>query len=101
MILVFSPKGVVPRVIPEIVGYFNQEVVKEVPKFLPTNSPSHSESIEQNKIEKSTSHLRSVAQNTTIHPQDSESDGQQPPPKTFFRPRENMKDFNQFPDEEE
>ncbi|MBW0471107.1 hypothetical protein O181_010822 [Austropuccinia psidii MF-1] len=64
-------------------------------------SPVNFENNQSKKIETITSELKSVAQNQRIPPQDSDSDGSQPPEKRLLRPRENIRSINQVADDQE
>ncbi|MBW0471087.1 hypothetical protein O181_010802 [Austropuccinia psidii MF-1] len=93
MILLFSHKRVVTRVSPKV-------VVQPVPQYILAPSPVSSERNRPNNIEKIPSQIRPVTQNTRIHPQDSDSNGPQPPAKKFLTPRENMRNANKVTDNE-
>ncbi|MBW0564207.1 hypothetical protein O181_103922 [Austropuccinia psidii MF-1] len=101
MLLVLSPKRVAPRVSQEILGDLNVEVLQPVPHYLPAPTHVSPQNNQLINLETITSHLRSVSQNSRRYPQDSDSDGPQPPPKRFFRPRKDMRNDNKVPDNEE
>ncbi|MBW0503343.1 hypothetical protein O181_043058 [Austropuccinia psidii MF-1] len=101
MTLVLFLKSVSPRFCPAIEGQLNEEVVQLFPQYLPTPSPVNFENNQPNKKDKIRLELKSISHNSSIHPQESDSDGPKPTSKKLLIPTADIRVFDQFNAEEE